>query len=267
MFKFFAYSNLFISFCVAAFTLQTYVVINVSGPFYWQLILINGLCTFFVYNIQRLYFASNIDTKNYAKYEWYNKNKKWIFTLMILFAGSFFVDIFIFLKLNTAYIFYYLILGVISIFYFLNPVNLRRIGVLKPVIISLVFVVCGILIPVNFNVNNKIAYYLLAQFFLITTLCLLFDIRDNTIDNENKLHTLPNIIGIKLTKYVALSLIMIYGVFQFLFNNSELKLDFLLIVFITVIAILFATEKRHNFYYLYLVDGVILLQFVAFATL
>ncbi len=218
------------------------------------------MCTLVLYNAQRLYFAGKIEHVTKPYYVWYNKNRKWIFTLILLLFGMIAKHVIAFFIEHPIFVCYYLLLGVFSLFYFLPPFNLRKFGFLKPVFIASVFVCCGVLIPANFNLSLQLIYYTLSQFFLVVALCLLFDIRDNLSDKEIKLNTVPNLIGVFKAKILCLIFCTFYLLFMFLKSESGLSISCLITALLAIILTLTVNENRKWNFYLYFVDGVVLVQ-------
>ena len=183
---FIIYSNLFIALCCSAITLQTSLFFNTINSIY-EYVIINFIATFILYNLQRLYYSAKDDTN--PKYLWYIKNRRLLFTIIVLILLLSFNFLWEFFIINLQHLVIYSSLSIISVLYFLPPIQLKKYGVLKPFLISLVFITIAILIPLNFKITQQVIIYTLAQFFFISGLCVLFDIRDVESDKLNKIKT------------------------------------------------------------------------------
>jgi len=258
---FIIYSNLFIALCCSALTLQTALIFEEISKVNFEYVLVNFIATFCLYNFQRLYYSAT-QTEN-TKYVWYVKNRRLLFTLIALSIITSFNFLWEFFIENKTHLIVYSLLSIISLIYFLPPIQLKKYGILKPFLISVVFVFIAILIPLNFKFTEKTVFYALAEFFFIAALCLLFDIRDIQADKERGIHTIPVLAGLKKTKLIAITFLCFYIVSLFVLKKEELIIPALLIFCATVVIIIATNEKRNNYFYLCLVDGLLLLQFIA----
>ncbi|MDO9001731.1 MAG: UbiA family prenyltransferase [Bacteroidota bacterium] len=251
-------SNIFISVCVAFFTLQTALIFPKYSEHILQFILPNFIATFVLYNIQRLYYAAIL--KDTIKYNWYNKNRRLIFTLIILAIFCSFNFLWNFFLENLQVLFLYIGLTFLSLFYFLPPFQLRNNGLLKPFIIAFVFIFTSVVLPLISEFDKSVFIYAIGQFCFISALCLLFDIRDVENDSVAKLVTLPIKLGIANTKYITIILVLIYLATAFLMSNTNFLITSIVIVSLSVLLTLMAKPNRHNYFYLFLVDGCIIIQ-------
>lgn len=255
---FIVYSNFFIALCCVALTLQTALIFEELNDSIFEYALINFLATFCLYNLQRIYYSSKQNEN--PKYSWYVKNRRLTFTLIALlillsynFLREFFIE-------NKAHLIIYSSLSVLSILYFLPPVQLKKYGVLKPFLISFVFVVIAILIPLNFKLTQQTIFYTLSQFFFINSLCILFDVRDIESDQKNNVHTFPILLGINKTKLLTYTLAILYLVFGIISTTLIIKL--IIMCCLLIIITLVTSSKRPNYFYQLVVDGLILIQFL-----
>ncbi len=257
---FIVYSNLFISVCCAALTLQTAYIFLETEILIHEYVLINFIATFCLYNLQRLYYSSKQEGD--VKYFWYARNRKFIFTLIVLLllvSFNFLLDFFI---KNKSHLIVYSLLASLSLLYFLPPLQLKKYGILKPFLIGFVFVVIAILIPLNFIVTQQILLYTLGQFFFISALCILFDIRDVVTDKEKNINTFPVLIGLKNSKIIILILCSCYLILNDVLWIHKFILSTHIIFCISCIVTIISNPKKNNYFYLIVVDGLLLLQAV-----
>lgn len=255
---FLIYSNLVIASAVACFTLQTALFFPESTSLQEEFSVLNFISTFVLYNLQRLYYASHENTED--RYNWYNRNRRLIFTLIVLLLISFANHLYYFFTSHPDYLIAYAILALLSVFYFLPPLRLRRYGVLKPFIIALVFAGAGILLPLYSTISTGLLIYALGQFCFIAGLCLLFDIKDKEHDTVLGLATLPVKYGIKITKWICLLLFLAPALVS-LFYFSEFLVAELCVSGVSSLFCLLAGRRMHTYFYYFLVDGLILAQY------
>lgn len=242
---------------MALFTWQTIALFPPANENVYPLIPINFIATLFLYNLQRLFYSSQSSDE---KYHWYIANRRLLFTIMVLvlmlsfrFMWNYFLD-------NYKMLAYYLGLGLVSLLYFLPPFPLRKIGVLKPILITTVFVFVGIVIPLDFNFSPDSLKFMAAQFLFILGLCILFDIRDMAYDAVKQIKTIPVILGAKTTRIIVIGLIHAYTVLMAFTNIKGLTAPYITIFFLGNLLTLFASPNRANLYYGFLIDGLIVIQ-------
>lgn len=256
---FIIYSNLFISAAVACFTLQTALFFPARTALLEEFAVLNFISTFILYNLQRLYYASheNLD----GKYRWYIRNRRLIFTGMVLLIMCFFSRLFDFFMRYPDYLLAYFVLAILSIFYFLPPVQLRKYGFLKPFIIAFVFVGSSILVPLYSQLSLQHFFYATGQFCFIAVLCILFDIKDLGHDKNLGLATFPARFGLKRTKYFCAALLIFYTGSSVFFYSADVVICFCIVAGISLSACLLSGKRRSAYFYFFLVDGLILFQY------
>lgn len=264
---FLGYSNLFLALAVFCSTIQgRFIFYHIVEPAHYFAIL-NFVAAFFLYNLQRIY-QSSLPTTD-PRLLWYRKNKKWIFTLAILMVLPVFNLPFEIVKIYKEGIYVYAICALLSIFYFLPPLNLRKIPFLKQFYIALVWVMVCIIIPLLFEeehftgavyFNKDSILYIISQFCFIAALCIPFDIRDVNKDREEGTKSVPVVIGVKNAKYFAIALLLIYFILSFFIETKSL-VGVRGIIFIVASLVVWSSEiKRHRYYFIYLTEGIIILQ-------
>jgi len=271
---FLGYSNLFLALAVACSTWQGNLIFyEVREPAFW-FSLLNFIAAFYLYNLQRIYQSSIATTD--SRLLWYRKNKKWIFTLGILLLIGL-VDIaWVIINNFKEGIFVYSICALLSIFYFLPPLNLRKLPCLKQFYIAFIWTAVCIIIPFMFehehyiglnNLNKDQWLYVVSQFFFISALCIPFDIRDVSKDREEGTKSVPVVVGVKNAKMFAIGLLLIYFVLSFFIETKSL-VGVRGIIFVVASAVVWFSEiKRHRYYFIYLAEGIIVLQTILLAFL
>ncbi len=103
---------------------------------------------------------------------------------------------------------------------------------------------------------------LLQRLLLVLALVLVFDIRDLARDQAAGLRTFPALLGVAATRWLglgALALSVGLGLYR-----GEALLPLLVPAVAAVAAILGAAETRHDYYYAFFTDGVLLLRAAAY---
>lgn len=261
------FANVFISIAALAQVLVTYVLFPLPISYYNNsYLLLILLSTFIQYNVQRGYMINqaNVHTE---RSQWLIKHRK-----TLLYSVALFLVIALFLCNSLSYTSIGIIIGaeVISTLYYLPPVNLRKFGYIKPFIISFIWVISCCVVPlIEHGLVTPHSYlYFTAQFLFIAVLCLLFDIKDMENDYLNGVNTYANKFGVTITKVISFLLLTLATFSFYAFTTDKNKLTAELItVTITAFTILFTNDKKHDFYYYLWVDGLLLLQGIAFVLL
>lgn len=114
--------------------------------------------------------------------------------------------------------------------------------------------------------NDKLIWIMfVARFSFITAIAITFDIRDLEIDRQQRVRTMPALVGIPATKAMALLflVIMVSSVwlnYQLGFYTVHHVIAFCISVFFTGVLIIHAKTCYADYYYSGLLDGMILLQ-------
>lgn len=262
--KLLVYANVFISICAASQVLVTYLVFEIPVNFdSLSYIAFIFLSTYLQYNLQRGYMISqhNLNTE---RSQWLIKHKK----KMLMSVGiSLILVLFLCNSLSWTSIGIMVFAEVISSLYFLPPINLRKYGYFKPFIISVIWVVSCVIVPLIENkiLNTQAFYFIGAQFLFVSVLCLLFDIKDASEDFLNGINTYANKFGNVFAKVMMFVLLLLMVVLTILYSQSLLIIipQILIVVFSSVL-VLFSNENKHQFFYYLFIDGLLLLQAVLF---
>jgi 4-hydroxybenzoate polyprenyltransferase len=156
----------------------------------------------------------------------------------------------------------YSILALLSLFYFLPPLQLRKYGLLKPFIISFVFICTTTLLPLLNNLNMAVWVYAFGQFCFITALCVLFDIRDVDHDTELKFITVPIKYGVTKAKYISVFLLLVFLASAIISIQTPYFTTAIITAGLAILITFLAKPSRHNYFYVFLVDGCIIFQFI-----
>jgi len=248
-------SNIFIALCAASLTVwsQKLFLQRLSFSF----ICITFSATFLLYNAQRMYL-SFFQSKPYSLKGWQYKNKYLIILLMFLSLVGFYPV----LEISRQNMLIYFISFCLGVFYFLPFSNLRAIPVIKSFTVGLVWILVCVAAPLEeYGWNTGKIFFCVAQLFLISALCVLFNIRDTEEDRKTNTYSIPVLFGIKKARIFNYIILLLYLSLSFVVQGS---IGFFAVCFITFSVSCFFTQKaslkNHPFYYAFGVDGIILLQ-------
>ena len=227
--------------------------------------------TFCVYNAQRLFKAS-LETKT-PWLKWVSKHKKLILNLSIV-SGLLSVYYFIQLlnNINLTIVILVVVALCIAFFYVvrLGRKNIREIPHLK--IHSIAFTWTAIIVAfpiVNENMLNSeiILFFIPAHYLYFIAVAIPFDIRDLKYDLPTQ-RTIPQVMGIKKAKVLAIALLIITVLLISFFSNYYLlKPLFLLAVIIQMFLIISTKTTQKDFYCTILIDSAIAFLGISYLTI
>jgi len=268
--KVLVYANVFIALCAFAQVLLTQLLFKLPfNPDNISYLALIPLSTYIQYNIQRGYM---INPQNYYtdRSQWLLKNKK---KMLISMGICLLILLFLCWSLSWKSVIVLFGAELISTLYFLPPFNLRKFGYVKPFLISAVWVVSCVVVPL---IENKMLdaghaqnyLFIAAQFLFIAELCMVFDIKDAGDDFIAGVYTYANVWGTKFTKVLCTILLIASGVNFWLFDQ-KLSWFNLVPLLISLVFTLLSTDKKHGFWFYLAIDGLLILQllFLSFALL
>ncbi|MBB6501635.1 hypothetical protein [Pedobacter cryoconitis] len=165
--------------------------------------------------------------------------------------------------------------GLVPVFFF--NLNLRNTGWFKPFIIGFVWAATANLLPLivlKVQSGTDVArttlwYFLFVKNWMFCTVnAIMFDMKDYAIDSNSQLKTFVVRIGLKKTIFYVLMPLLITGALSLLifaciehFTVSRVLLN--LIPFVLTAIVAYSMNKRKKiFYYLIVIDGLILVKAV-----
>lgn len=187
--------------------------------------------------------------------------------LGFLFCTSFYAQ----LQLSTQFV--TIGLAVLSLGYALpilpQKKRFRDLHFLKLFLVGLVWTLVTVLLPFlesDLSFSTSIFYLMLERILFIFAITIPFDIRDKETDQRMGVKTLPNTIGIKKSKQLAfvslaLGLFIILLNMNYLYNLPQVG-RFAISFLITGVLVSFATPNKSDQYFIGLIDGMMLLQFI-----
>ena len=280
--SFLFYGNYFYGICLLALSLEAILQMNISirDPFYFLLLFLSTIVFY-----TKAYISDRSGYPSNERDVWYKENKALIkVSQLILSSIIILITIRMILvhseqikQLSILSLFLIILFPLLAVMYygFNSKVNLRTIGWLKPFIIGFCWAGIVTIYPLIFySVESKSIFELsqisvwlfLKNFLFISVLCIMFDIKDENTDTENKLGTFVVKKGLQFTIFnivLPLSLIGLTGFILFAYNHqfSLMKIILNSIPFLLMILLAYKLRvKRNLMYYLVYVDGLMLLK-------
>lgn len=221
--------------------------------------------TLLIYNLHRLLGSERVKMAPTERYNYAGRHKAFA---KCVIGFSLIVVLMTFFRLTTVMQVAIIISGILSIGYVL-PLFLKRrlrdIGVVKIILISLVWSMIAILGILESHDWTVILVVFLEHFFFIFALTIPFDIRDQTLDNKAQVSNLANKIGLSNTRIILFATLLLsvfmstiafyWGVYSMAIYMSIVTLN----IMIYLSTQNFKKEYSSLYYLLYL-DGFILIK-------
>lgn len=275
-----AYSNFNIATAALCYSLTTYYILEIKVVDVALVVLIfcATLANYIFHRVFPIYLHS------YKKHP--NKIFQWSIDHLHFLSISFFVAfvllIFTFFKIKVQTQFCLIVLAIITLLYS-TPIikstkirkRLRDVAYIKILLIAFTWaLVCGSLPLIQsseqFMLSQHVAVFF-EKFFYIIAITIPFDIRDMEHDKSTDVKTIPIKIGIGNSILFALfCLVVSYVILLSVSNNISLQIAYLFTYAVTAYYILESSIKIDNFFYLFYMDGLMILLFflvVLFATI
>lgn len=266
--EFLLYGSIFISCCTVALALETAVLLNISlhsAGFYGFLF---G-ATLVQYNLH--YMSKKTAVAGSTRLIWTLQHPR--LHRYLLFFGI----LLLLLSLTVFHPnhFYILLaLGAIATLYsfpvlpFVRKKRLKDYGLLKIITISLLWTLVTVWLPASNKGYDPTTYWLVffQRFVFMFVLCLLFDVRDASIDAVSGIRTLPVRLGNERSYWIAflsLGLFVLLSCIQFVYDRQlRLLLPMLLSALATGYVIHRTRRNQSDNMFLAGIDGMMILQAV-----
>jgi len=277
VFDFLLFSNVFMALCAVAQGLVTFYLIGAKPVFLVTWLLFTS--TLGIYNFCIILAKpKQPDRSHHKRVRWFFSHYRLMVTFTIVSLLSL-IPLFFLIAIESKILMVFL--SVISFFYGIpvftagnQKFGLRNIPGLKQFLITLVWTMSTVLLPIlearHFNltgISMRDTTILIAKRFLfIAALTVPFDIRDLFEDHQSGLKTVPVIWGEQIAYLFCQILLAGYIVLLFLFRNNGFNPDFWALAITAVIAgwLIFNSKwKKNEYYYFFLIDGMLILQYLA----
>jgi 4-hydroxybenzoate polyprenyltransferase len=232
--------------------------------------------TLFLYNMHRWMGISRIAAEDYGPITgWAAKHRFTLMMLMIVGAGA---SAFYFFQLKSQIMVWIIALGVFSLLYEWPLIRynqqfqrVRNLWLFKIFLITGVWTLTTVLLPaINLGIPLSLPAFWSVfgeRVAFILTLALCFDVRDIEFDRRDGLTTVPILFGIENVKRIyrvilVLWLILIvvhYWANELMWGNG---LAMILSAVATFFVVKDAYPRKSDYYYLFYVDGLMVLQFL-----
>lgn len=273
---FILFSNVFMALCGVAQALITFHLIG-SKPVYPVLGILFA-ATLAEYNFSILITKPKQPLKSpYLRIRWFFSHHRLMVTFTIVSVLAL-IPLFLLVSFESRILLIFM--GLLCIGYSVpifaigeHKFGLRHVPGLKPFLITLVWTLSCVLLPVLeaqdmhlTDISMRDTTILVAKRFLfIGALTIPFDIRDLFHDKQTGLKTIPVALGEKNAYLFCQVLLAGYLVLLFMFKNHGFNIDFLALGIVTILTgwLIFKSkwEKNEHYYFFYL-DGVLILQYV-----
>ena len=273
---FLLFSNVFMSLCAVAQALVTFHLID-SPPNKIILALL-FTSTLGIYNFCILIAPPKEPQKSpYLRIRWFFEHYRLMVTFTMISVLSL-IPLFFLISMPSRLLLIFS--GIISVCYGLpiftlgnQKFGLRNIPGLKPFLITVVWVLSTVLLPILeakelhlTTVSMQDTTLLIAKRFLfVFALTVPFDIRDLFEDNKLGVKTIPVLIGEKKAYLFCSALLLGYVIMLFLYRNNGFNTDFFALTLTAALTswLIFKSKwEKNEYYYFFYMDGVLILQYV-----
>lgn len=258
---FFVYSNLFIGVCAIAMTLQSYWLLGYDRPD-WHLtafIFFSTLCSYSFH-----WYLTGNSIHYSARIAWLQEYR-WVhaffFIIGLVGAGWFLLSLWTYSV--------WLLIAVFVTFLYSAPKiphplfrMLRKVAIGKTIFLAFVWMYVTTILPAVLSGNQWSAGFILftvSRFFLIYSICILFDYRDRDDDKAAGIRSLITYLNegsITLLFYASLCVFLICTVLMTLYGYDPLTVTALAIPGI-ITALIYSYARRHfqDMLYYFVLDG------------
>lgn len=281
------FGNYFYGLCTIALAVEATLQQNftLNHPYFYILLFIATV----LYYTRAYISDSTTDITSNARARWYAENKKMVIATQVLLAVLLVVFGLLYLQLIGANLLkstvrewlLYLFFPIVAFAYYalenkkLKKYSLRNIGWLKPFIIGLIWAGLATVYPVlakgleyghHFIITERLCLLTLKNTMYVGLLCIMFDFKDYRIDYQQKLNTFIVKLGLRKTVFTILFPLILLGLSTFIvyalsqdFSFGKILLNTIPFVLLVMVA-LSLLRRKSIFYYLIVVDGLILVK-------
>ena len=265
IFRFYINSSIHVALAVASLCLITLIDFELSID--WNLIFFCFFATISGYNFIRYFGLAKFHHRSLAI--WLKQIQ--IFSFICFIPLGYFT-----LQLERVTIYYLLGLGLITFFYAIpflpkslfidGSKNLRAISGLKIYVIAFVWCIVTVVIPLineGINIGHDAILTTIQRFLYVLIVMLPFEIRDMQYDSL-KLSTIPQQIGVKATKIIGVTLLVVFFLIElFMDNRGATKMLILAAISLIVLWFLLISKVQQPEYYnSFFVEGIPVVWFL-----
>jgi len=252
LFDIYLQGSMHVALAVAALVLMTNHMFNI--PLNWPMLIFAYCGTMFSYN--------------FMKYESHYRYKREISRKVKLITGMSIIALlvatvsFFFLERTTKItaIIFFGLTALYTVPIFPKQANLRNLSGMKVYIVAFCWAGVTILLPLinaGMDISTDVILKFCQRFLLVLILILIFEIIDLREDDP-MLRTVPQIIGVRMTKWLNLLLLIPFYCLEFfksVVDSKQLLVNVVLVVMLALFTF-FATPHRSKYYTLFWVESV-----------
>ena len=243
------FSNVWISFGAVGTTIAFYNFVDLAINYYYLLLVF--FATLFAYNFQYI-SEQGFNNERQKQTSWITRN---LIFIKIVTITSFFICVSLSLYVFTLKLWLVSFPVFLLVFFYkkgtLNKFSFRNIPLAKIIIIALCWMFSCSIIPALLTkelISIEMSFYIFSYLIAIT---LPFDIRDYHFDNKSII-TIPHLFGVKATYFLSILILFLL----FIVNLTSYSL--LIFFSVSLILILPSYKLRSEYYYLFILDGLLL---------
>ena len=279
IFRFIVFRNVFIASCAACMVWETQWFFGIPLQLS-PLLLFVFSATFFEYNLHVV--AGRMSMFKPGESARYLFSSGVSVTLRLCIITGFVATLVTFLMLGKLLMIGFIVSGLLTLSYSLplirkkgKFIRIREITYMKVFTVALGWTLITVavpLLPIMDHISKEeFIIILLRRFLFIYAITIPFEIRDMERERRFGNVSLPMIYGVKIMKGVGIFILLLFGILcavhekYFLFELAGRKTFFLPFVISAIAAaflILFASDKKNNWYFKFWTDGTMILQFL-----
>jgi len=254
------YINASIHVALSVYALTWITLIEFDIPYDESVLYFNFFATITGYNFVKYFGLAKFHHRSLAN---------WLKVIQVFSLICFILLSYYAFQLQPTTWLYILILGGITFFYAIpflprnifvdSNQNLRQISGLKVYVIGFVWSAVTVLLPLIDNekqLDLDVFITALQRFIYVLVLMIPFEVRDLRYDSL-KLSTIPQRIGVKKTKFIGVTLLLLFFFLEYFKDEISGKsvLIITIVMFVTLLFVVFSKENQRKYYSGFWVEG------------
>lgn len=260
--------SIFISLCAVALCYQTYTLMHIKpNGFVVAFIFFSTLSSYnFYWLLSKYAFGKKISIPLFIK-----KNSSYLFLSMAAGAGM--AGCLYFLPRLIGFVAIAIVLTLVyslPIWPFKFAVLLRKTGFLKTTLLAFTWAYTTVIIPAASLLHTEtmaVISLMIARFFFVALLCIIFDRRDMKLDKMLALHSLATDVSRRTLQIIMMLVFVLYiaaGLLvRYHFNDNAQLIAFLITGLMVGWVYRASFKKQDYLFYYFLVDGMMLFSAAA----
>ncbi len=260
--------SIFVACCAVGLCYQTYVLLNIkSNAYILAFVFFSTLCSYnFYWLLSKFYFSKRVFNLAFIKAE---------ASFFIIFFVAGIGSTYLLFQLQNSFLFIAIgivltLLYALPLFPFYFTKKLQKLGFIKTVLLAFTWAFVTTVLPASFLLSTNIIavlLLLLVRFSFMLLLCIVFDMRDISIDKLHGLHSLATDLSKKTVNNITIISFVVFIIsaliFCFYFSNKLQTIGFLFTGIVFWIVFKFSMKPKGYVFYYFLVDGLMLLSAAA----